>query len=570
MPRTPLGIASARAVRTALDQFFEHYYRRRPVNATFTGVHEYDTVLPDWSLAGLAAQRDEMRTLHAELTTAHPAPDAETRYRDDPDLLDAELARAFLEIQLAEDASMHGVRGNPALWSGEGVFSVISLMIRDFAPSAERVDAASARLEAIPGFLAEAETTTRDCAFPESWKARSLRDCQGAAILLASGIERWLASGIHRPQQTVRLRRAADHARQAFEAFAETVRSHRATADDAASCGPELYELLLRRGHQCIQSRDELLAQARTRFSEEQRRLEAMTQEYGPTWPDVQARLASDHPEPDDYLAAFTRTWHACQASVTEHGALTWPDWPIRYTTIPEFTRDAAPYLYYLFYRSPAPFDAYHVYDYVVPALPEPSAEAHLRTWNSSVIKLNHVVHHGAVGHHVQNWHAYHRAPSRVGKIAAVDCANRIGMFCGGTMAEGWACYATQLMDELGFLSPLERVSEQHSRVRFLARAVVDIGFHEGSLSFDDAVALFLAEARMEPDVARAETVKCSMFPGTALMYWLGTQSILSRREEQRRRLGASFNLRDFHDELLGYGSIPVPLVSRLMLAGSP
>jgi uncharacterized protein (DUF885 family) len=53
-------------------------------------------------------------------------------------------------------------------------------------------------------------------------------------------------------------------------------------------------------------------------------------------------------------------------------------------------------------------------------------------------------------------------------------------------------------------------------------------------------------------------------------MYWLGTQTILDLREERRRALGASFNLRAFHDELLGYGSIPVPLVSRLMLAGSP
>lgn len=540
------------------------------MNATFTGVHEFDATLPDWSLDGLAAQREQMRALHAELTVAHPAPDAELRYRDHPDLLDAELARACLEIQLAEDACLHGARGNPALWSGEAVFSVISLMIRGFAPLAERIDAATARLEALPAFLANVAETTRDRRFPESWTARALRDCQGAELLLSSGIDRWLSSGESAPSQAQRLRRAADDTRRAFERFARTVRSHDAAPDDAASCGPELYDLLLRRGHQCTRSRAELLARARTQLSEEQRRLDAMTQQHGPTWSDVQARLADDHPERDDYLAAFARTWNACRAAAAKHDAVTWPDWPLRYTTIPEFTRDAAPYLYYLYYRSPAPFDAYRVYDYVVPALPELNAEPHLRTWSNSVIKLNHVVHHGAVGHHVQNWHAYHRAASRVGKIAAVDCANRIGMFCGGTMAEGWACYATHLMDQLGFLSPLEQVSEQHSRARFLARAIVDIGFHEGSLSFDDAIAFFVAEARMEPTVARAETVKCSMFPGTALMYWLGMESILDLREQRRRALGASFNLRLFHDELLGYGSIPVPLVSRLMLAGSP
>ena len=56
------------------------------------------------------------------------------------------------------------------------------------------------------------------------------------------------------------------------------------------------------------------------------------------------------------------------------------------------------------------------------------------------------------------------------------------------------------------------------------------------------------------------------MFPGTALMYWLGTQGILDLRAELQRRQGSAFRLRAFHNELLSYGSIPVPLVTRLML----
>ncbi len=570
MPRTAVGIDPARAVSDALDRLFEHYYRRRPVNATFTGVHDHDALLPDWSRHGLSVQRDEMVALHAELSAAHPPPSTEALYGSATTLLDAELARAILEIQLAEDACLHGVRGNPALWSGEAVFSFISLMIRDFAPLGERIDAATDRLEALPAFLAEAAATTRDFAFPESWVARALRDCEGAALLLSGGIDSWLASGPRVPSQALFLRHAADTALPAFEQFAAMLRSRVGAPDDSASCGPELYDLLLRRGHQCIRSRQELLAEAHAQLRDAQNRLDAMTRALGATWPDVQARLAEEHPAPEDYLATFGRVWTACRDTAVAHDAVTWPDWPLRYTTIPECTRVAAPYLYYLYYRAPAPFDAYDMYDYVVPSLSGLNAEQHLRAWNNSVITLNHVVHHGAVGHHVQNWHAYHRATSRVGKIAAVDCANRIGMFCGGTMAEGWACYATQLMDELGFLSPLEQVSEQHSRVRFLARAIVDIGFHEGTLTFDDAIGVFATEAGMDPAVARAETVKCSMFPGTALMYWLGTQGILDLREQRRRAQGPSFTLRAFHDELLGYGSIPVPLVSRLMLANTP
>src|SRR5258708_9318646 len=135
-----------------------------------------------------------------------------------------------------------------------------------------------------------------------------------------------------------------------------------------------------------------------------------------------------------------------------------------------------------------------------------------LRATNTSVITLNHVVHHGAIGHHVQNYHAY-GGESRLGRVAAVDCANRIGMFLGGTMAEGWACYATDLMDEVGFLSPDESLSQQHTRARLAARAGVDIGLHEGSLSFEDAIAVYRDRIGMPPAAARGEACKDSLFP---------------------------------------------------------
>src|SRR5439155_10986426 len=150
----------------------------------------------------------------------------------------------------------------------------------------------------------------------------------------------------------------------------------------------------------------------------------------------------------------YQRIWDACRERAKQHDLVTWPDYPIRYVPIPDHTRDAAPYLYYLFYRSPAPFDRLPRHDYVVPP-----------TATTSAIKLNHVVHHGAIGHHVQNYYAYEvtsevrsevtsEVRSEVARVAAVDCASRIGMFLGGTMAEGWACYATDLMEEAGFFTP--------------------------------------------------------------------------------------------------------------------
>jgi uncharacterized protein (DUF885 family) len=73
----------------------------------------------------------------------------------------------------------------------------------------------------------------------------------------------------------------------------------------------------------------------------------------------------------------------------------------------------------------------------------------------------------------------------------------------------------------------------------------------------------------MRAEVARAEAVKNSMYPCTAIMYWLGTQTIHDLRAEMQRREGRLFSLRRFHGELLGYGSVPIPLLSRMMTEGS-
>ncbi|NJK42728.1 MAG: DUF885 domain-containing protein [Aquincola sp.] len=171
----------------------------------------------------------------------------------------------------------------------------------------------------------------------------------------------------------------------------------------------------------------------------------------------MQSALVADHPTTADYYATFQRRWDDCHRIATAANVVTWEPWPIRYVPIPVWAQEFAPQLYWLFYRSPAPFDAYDVYDYVVTPIdaqmPPDEQERKLRAWNHSTITLNHVVHHGAIGHHVQNWHSRHRAVSRIGRIAATDCASRIGMFLGGSMAEGWACYATQLMEELGMLT---------------------------------------------------------------------------------------------------------------------
>ena len=555
-----------------LDAFFESYYRLRPVNATFTGVHDHDHRLPDWSPEGLASGVDEMRALRASLA----ATDGSDASIHDASERDRTLAIAFLDVQIAEHESAHFQHANPSLAAGEAVFGTIALMTRPFAPIADRADAAIARLTAVPAFLDGARRSMTG-GVPDEWRPQRLRECEGAERLFrdlawSAGSRSSRSTMSARVISPARPRRPA----AAFESFRETCvvsgfsRTVREPIDvpHHYACGPELFDLLLTRGHWCDRPRPRWRP---TRVRRSTKRSSSCTRARAIApggWPEVQQRLMSAHPTREDYLPAYQRAWDACRERAEACDLVTWPAYPIRYVPIPIHTRDAAPFLYYLHYRSPAPFDHLAVHDYVVtpiePDMPADEQVQRLRATNTSVITLNHVVHHGAIGHHVQNYYAY-RGESAIGRVAAVDCASRIAMFQGGTMAEGWACYATDLMDEAGFFTPDESLAQQHTRARLLARAVVDIGLHEGSLTFEDAVALYRDRLGMSPDAARGETCKNSMFPATAIMYWLGTDTLHQLRRERQRIEGSSFSLRRFHDRLLAFGSIPVPLIARLM-----
>jgi hypothetical protein len=568
-------VAATPAASAALDRFFATFYRRRPVTATFTGLHEHDGRLPDWSPLELAGEADEMRALRAELAAAGaPAASALPSF---PEGVDLALADAHLEIALAEHDGGHFVHRNPSLWTGEAIFGVLSLVTRDFAPMAERLDAARQRLDAIPRFLADLRTTLTEA--PLDWKGRAKRECQTAAALVGSTLPAWVAT--QHPTAAAAFAVAGQKAARAFQDLdtwlgavgpagpLSWMRSSLATAPpERESAGGELLSLLLTRGHFVTTPIDDLLRQATDALDEAAATLDAMSAPHG-GWPALQERLAADHAPPGEYLACLERKWQACKAASDAHDLVTWPEAPLRYVPFPAHTRAAAPHLYYLHYRSPAPFDPFGVFDYVVPpidGLPPAEVEQKLRGMNHSVMMLNHVVHHGAIGHHVQNHHAC-RGASRVGRVAAVDTANRIAMFPGGSLAEGWACYVCDLMDEIGFLKPLERIAQQQTRVRIAARAVADLSIHTGRMTVPQAAWLYEDRAHMSQAAAKAESVRNSMYPGTAVMYWLGTQGLHRLRAEVQAREGAAFTLRRFHDRVLSYGAIPVALIARLVLA---
>lgn len=577
-----------------MERFERTWFAHHPVDATFVGLHEHDHRLSDLSAEGIAETVGALRDLLASLAadgvdggspgraTDAVGPGPADRLAADPAGpqpaerlagLDRRLAAGALRIRLWEYESRHMLR-NPSVHAGEAVFSMMSLLLADGAstphvPSPERAEALAARMGALPAYLDQARAHVAGA--PLAWTERALRECRGGLAFLDAGLAHVDADLGAAPDS------AAD-ALRGFAAFLEAEVRPNPGSDDDVACGSEAFELLLRDGHFIEESPDEIVAYARDEIVRTRAWLSEMAADFGAGTPEgVLATLNDHHPEADDYYARYRAVWDAMREAARERRLLTWPEAPIRYGPRPAWSRAAAPDLYFLFYRSPAAYETPAIHDYMVAPLPEgadaDTITAFLRANNDSVIKLNHVVHHGGIGHHVQNWHA-RRSPLRIGRVAAVDCASRIAMFCGGTMAEGWACYATDLMAEAGALTPAEQYAEHAGRLRMCARAVVDVELHHGRMTLDEAARCYVETAGMSEAAAKAEAVKNSMFPGAALMYLMGTDTIHQLRRDLMQALGDRFDLGAFHDAFLSYGSIPVRLVAgemrRRTAAGEP
>ena len=523
-----------------LDGFFASYYRHRPVNATFIGVHAYDDRLPDYSESGIAAVLSDAETLLERLRALPDEPLSDTA------ALDRRLAQGFLEIQRWESRSAQfgfPLR-NPSLVTGEAVFGVLGLLLRPFAPLADRLDLAAARLAAAPRLLDGALGSLRPG--PLAWIERARRECAGARLLLDGGLEMLLGElGVEHDG----LRQAARRASEAFARFdAHLERELLPRATREYACGGEAFDLLLRRAHFLDVDADELERSALEMLNA----AHAGTSAARAASEAAEARLAPPHV---DAVRRCAEIWDAARRLAHDADLVTFPDSPVWFREQPTWVREAAPSLYFLVYRSPAPLDAAQATECFVPEQAD-----------ETTVKLNYVLHHASLGHHAQNWFAA-RADSRIGRIAAVDCASRIAMLCGGTMAEGWACYSVDLARDAGFLTPAETAEHDRTRRRMAARAIVDIRLHRGRFSLEQASAFYQHYAGMSPRAAQAEAVKNSLFPGAACMYLAGCEGLWRLRRETQARQGRAFSPRAFHDRVLSFGSVPVTLIAQAMRA---
>jgi len=124
---------------------------------------------------------------------------------------------------------------------------------------------------------------------------------------------------------------------------------------------------------------------------------------------------------------------------------------------------------------------------------------------------------------------------------------------------EGWALYSERLGKEVGFYeNPYSDYGRLNDEMLRAIRLVVDTGLHSKKWTRDQVVQYFRDHSAIDEVEIQAETDRYIVWPGQALSYKLGQLKILELRERAQRELGAKFDIRAFHDEVLGAGALPL------------
>ncbi|MXP26002.1 DUF885 family protein [Altererythrobacter indicus] len=161
-------------------------------------------------------------------------------------------------------------------------------------------------------------------------------------------------------------------------------------------------------------------------------------------------------------------------------------------------------------------------------------------------------LHEGAPGHHFQI------------SLAQENTALPSFMRFGGNTAyvEGWGLYAETLGYPMGFYKdPYQHFGTLDDEMLRAMRLVVDTGIHAKGWTREQAIDYMLANSGMGRTDATAEVERYIAMPSQALAYKVGALKIQELRDKAKSALGAKFDIREFHDQVLNTGALPLPVL---------
>ena len=525
--------------------FLDSTFAANPPTGVWAGRHEFDGRLPDWSTAGLAAERARLREARSR------AQGFNVGSLDDQRRYEREYVLAAIDADLFWVESMQWPSRSPGYYGSPLDPNVY--VAREYAPLAQRMRAYISYAKAVPAAAAQIRANLRT-PMPRTYVELGHIIFGGLARFYENDVP-GVFSAVNDASLQEEFRVANAGAIRAMNELDGWFTQQEGAATEDFALGAEKFLQMLRATEQVdiplprlkeIGERDmernvAALRDACARLAPEQT-VEACV-----------ARVKSDKPARGPVEEA-QKQLVSLRAFIERNGVVTIPGPELaKVGESPPYQRWNAAYI-----DTPGPYEKNLPSTYYI-APPDPKwTPAEQDAYIPGKADLLFVsVHEVWPGHFLQFLRA-NRAPSRVGQV-----------FIGYAFSEGWAHYSEEMMWEagLGDGDPATHVGQLLNALLRNARFLSAIGLHTGGMTVAQSEAMFRHKALQDAGNSRQQAARGTFDPAYG-NYTLGKLMIRKLREDWTASRGGRRSWQAFHDEFLGHGSPPIPMVRRLMLGG--
>lgn len=545
--------AEDRKLAQLVDEVLDRFMEAQPEIGTFLGYYQYDDRLGAYTAEAFEEQERFGRQVLNRLTSEIDRSQLSHAFQIDYDLL---REQSETNLWLADNAEQKDWQRQPSLYFGIPTGVIYNMTLRDYAPLEERLANILKRTAQLPRVLEMGKANLKNP--PRLWTETAIESAQGSIALFQFYLPMLFQQVPDLAGRYSELQPGVVQALNDYVTFMQEDLLPRSTG--AWMDGAERFNYRLKHQHLMDMSAENLIAFGEELLAETETEMAALAEkiEPGRSWREIIEEAKQSHPAEGEVVAAYEQELERARSFLVEHELVSLPDGEraeIMETPLP--MRNTIPYAAYnqppvfgegdvgIFYVTPA--------SGIPPLTPEQVKEK-LEGHNYDAIQIT-TAHEAYPGHHVQLVYVKNAPTSKMRKLAFST-----------VLVEGWGLYSEQLMYEQGYYTDDRvRLAQLKDLTWRASRVVIDASLHTGRMSFDEAVDFLVDRAALERSNAIAEVKRYTQSPTQPMSYAVGRQAILGLRAAYQEALGDEFNLREFHDELLSYGSLPPPIIEREM-----
>ncbi len=536
---------------TKLNEVFAQYLATiqmyDPERATRMGLHGADANLTQRTPESLAKQLEAFKRLRAKLGEIKKDTMKASLQ------VDYETFDHMLEVDIYEMQNLGMMSRRPQYYL-DPLFLVYQMMSKDYEDYNTRASNAIARLKTFPEVLQQAERNlTRP---PRPWTLQAIKQTGDALDnYVAESAQVFRGYTRYDPVLKTQVDETMEKVKTAltrYKAFLE--KDILPNSDGDMAVGEYTYGFYLERLHALDMTPGSAYRYARKTFkssikdlNKEAQNIDAMlAKDKG--WKGVLDKLPKEHPPAGDVLKVFQDEMDRAYQHFDEHKVVEFPRQRLLIKQMPDFMSSVLPYVYYV---PSFALDDTRVSELFVLLPPDKASEASrdrilAAGFNYAQIELL-TAYEIMPGMHLRSFESSSN-PSRIRRVSRQP-----------VVANGWACYAELLADEMGFYSSYwSRFLRYYVRALRAARAYADVSLHTKRWTPEQASQFFQDNLYFGKSQADAEVLKLSLAPTEGLSYNIGLDRILEMRRYYERTEAKYFDLRKFHTIFLQMGEIPI------------